>query len=318
MEHYIRPASRGAVVERGDRVDFRHADGERYFSFGVTVTDSGSPAHSASATLTLTLSAQRNSQAPLTIQPVTLTGAAVARAYSGVLSAIGGTAPYVWSVSSGRLPGGLSLSTSTGVISGTPTTDGAFSFTVKVKDSGSPAQSASATVPMIVTAGLSSTLTIATSSLPSATDGTAYSQGLQATGGTPAYTWSITAGNLPAGLTMAATTGVISGVPSASGTSSFTATVSDNGSPAQSKSVAVSLTVSLAQLPSGPGTTWYVRPDGGTRYSANVPSGQCDGKADCRTQGPARTNTARSATIVFFMTIRAIRITPGSSPGEIQ
>jgi hypothetical protein len=103
---------------------------------------------------------------------------------------------------------------------------------------------------------------------------------MTASGGTPAYTWSVTAGALPAGLTLAATTGIISGTPSANGTSNFTATVTDNGAPAQTQSAATSIVVAAAQAPPGPGTTWFIRSDGGTRYSANVPTGQCDGLAD--------------------------------------
>jgi hypothetical protein len=103
---------------------------------------------------------------------------------------------------------------------------------------------------------------------------------MSATGGTPAYTWSITSGSLPTGLTLAATTGVISGTPTTSGTSNFTATVSDNGAPGQTKSAATSIIVAAAAPPPGPGTTWYVRPDGGSRYSAGHTTGQCDGKAD--------------------------------------
>jgi Putative Ig domain len=103
---------------------------------------------------------------------------------------------------------------------------------------------------------------------------------MSATGGTPAYTWSITAGSLPAGLTLAATTGIISGTPTTSGTYNFTATVSDNGSPVQTKSAATSIVVAAATQTTGPGTTWYVRPDGGSRYSAGHTTGQCDGKAD--------------------------------------
>jgi hypothetical protein len=107
---------------------------------------------------------------------------------------------------------------------------------------------------------------------------------MTATGGTPAYTWSITSGPLPAGLTLAATTGIISGTPTASGTYNFTATVSDNGTPAQTTFGATSIVVAAA-APSGPGTTWYVRPDGGTRYSSNVTTGQCDGLGDAAYSG---------------------------------
>lgn len=100
-------------------------------------------------------------------------------------------------------------------------------------------------------------------------------------GGTPAYTWKISSGSLPAGLTLAATSGVISGTPAATGTASFTLSVSDNSSPAQTASAKGSIVVSAAPAaPAGAGATWYVRPDGGTRYSVNQTAGQCDGTAD--------------------------------------
>ena len=79
-----------------------------------------------------------------------------------------------------------------------------------------------------------------------ATDGRSYMQSLQATGGKPGYTWTITSGSLPAGLTLAST-GAISGMPTASGTSTFTASVSDSGSPVQT--VAAPLTISVAPAP---------------------------------------------------------------------
>ena len=154
-----------------------------------------------------------------------------------------------------------------------------------MSDSGSPAQSKSISVSIAVGAAGSSPLTITTSSLPSGSNGTAYATTLQANGGTPAYTWSISSGSLPAGLTLAATSGVISGTPTATGSSSFTAMVTDNGNPVQTQSVNVSLMVDAAAQPAGPGTTWYVRTDGGTRYSSKMTSGQCDGLADAPYSG---------------------------------
>jgi hypothetical protein len=58
----------------------------------------------------------------------------VSSAYSVTISAAGGTSPYVFSLVSGALPPGLSLNSTTGVISGTPTTPGTYSFTLKVTD----------------------------------------------------------------------------------------------------------------------------------------------------------------------------------------
>src|SRR5208283_3545110 len=70
-------------------------------------------------------------------------------------------------------------------------------------------------------------LAVASVNLPAGTLNVAYSATLSATGGQPPYTWS-TSGSLPAGLTLSASTGVISGTPSAAGTSNFTATVRDS------------------------------------------------------------------------------------------
>lgn len=65
----------------------------------------------------------------------TLAAGTLGTAYSSGLSVSGGTGPYTWSISSGALPSGLSIDTGTGVISGTPTASGNFTFTVRVQDS---------------------------------------------------------------------------------------------------------------------------------------------------------------------------------------
>jgi Putative Ig domain len=246
-------------------------------NFTATVIDSSSPAQTKSSALSIVIAPKT-----LAITTSALSSGTTGTAYSQTLAASGGTTAYTWTVTIGSLPAGLSLAASTGVISGTPTGSGTSNFTVTVTDSGSPVQTKSAAMSIVVTV---QTLAITTSTLSSGTNGTAYSQPLQATGGTPAYTWSISTGSLPAGLTLAATTGVISGTPTATGISNFTAMVSDNGTPVQTKSVAISITVVAASLPAGPGTTWYIRPDGGTRYSANALTGQCDGKGDVAYSG---------------------------------
>ena len=253
------------------------------YSFGVKVTDSSSSLggrksnKTATATVTMTVAAAVATPAVLAITTSSLPSGTQGAAYSNAVVATGGTTPYSWSITSGSLPAGLSLTVSTGLISGTPTASGTFSFTASVRDSGSPVQSKSVNLSLFVAPP---TLAITTSSLPSGTVGTSYSTTLAATGGTPAYTWSL-AGNssLPAGLTLGANSGTISGSPTTSGTFNFTVTASDSGSPVQTTSVTASINIA-AQAQTGPGTTWYVRPDGGSRYSTNVPTGQCDGKAD--------------------------------------
>src|SRR5204863_9156016 len=90
---------------------------------------------------------------------------------------------------------------------------------------------------------------ITTSSLPVATQGTAYSVTLAASGGTQPYTWSLSSGTLPAGLGLAAATGVISGTPGGTGLSSFTVQVKDSaGSPLSAfRPLAISVTTTGAQ-----------------------------------------------------------------------
>ncbi len=68
-------------------------------------------------------------------------------AYSATLAATGGTAPYTWQISGGSLPQGLALNNTSGIISGTTTQTGGFSFTASVTD----ATSANASAPLNLT-----------------------------------------------------------------------------------------------------------------------------------------------------------------------
>jgi hypothetical protein len=92
---------------------------------------------------------------------------------------------------------------------------------------------------------LQPTLSISTTALPSATVGIGYSQAVAATGGTVPYNWSVSSG-LPPGLSMNGAFGSIFGTPTTAGTFNFTVTVRDAGSPQQTDSRALSLTVTSA------------------------------------------------------------------------
>ncbi len=91
----------------------------------------GNPTTSSAVAVTV----NNTTPPPLAITTTTLPAATVGSAYSQILAATGGATPYTWSLASGTLPAGLSLNGTTGVISGTPTTAGTSSFTVRVTDS---------------------------------------------------------------------------------------------------------------------------------------------------------------------------------------
>jgi hypothetical protein len=152
-------------------------------------------------------------------------------AYNASLQSAGGTGTLAWSIVSGALPAGLALNAATGAITGTPTAAGNSNFTVQVTDSSNPPQSTNTllNIPVSVTAPA---LSINTASLPNGGIGTHYDQILTATGGTAPYTWSILAGSgaLPTGLSLAASTGEITGSPTTAGTFTFTVQATDSSS----------------------------------------------------------------------------------------
>jgi hypothetical protein len=217
-------------------------------SFTVEVTDANSN------TATHAFSNVTIAPAALAITTTSLQGGNVNTPYSQTISATGGTTPYTFAISSGTLPTGLTLSSS-GVISGTPTSTGTFTFTVSVTD----ANSSTATQTYSNISIGAQLISITPTTLPAGTTGTAYSQTITATGGTAPYTFTVTSGNLPTGLSLS-TSGVISGTPSATGTFTFTVGVTDtNGSTAtevySNVSIAAPVTVTLTSVNGGSSMT---------------------------------------------------------------
>ncbi len=140
-------------------------------------------------------------------------------AYSTTPAASAGTTPYSWSAT--NLPAGLAINASTGAITGTPTgSAGTATVTVTLTDA------AGATVPKSLSLTVVSAPAITTASLPSGEQTIPYSTTLTGSGGTAPYLWSVTSG-LPAGLTMAASTGVLSGTPTGTGVPTLAVRITD-------------------------------------------------------------------------------------------
>ncbi|MDP9055208.1 MAG: Ig domain-containing protein, partial [Acidobacteriota bacterium] len=140
------------------------------------------------------------------------------------LSASGGAGgPYTFSQTG--LPAGLTMSAG-GVISGTPQAGGVFAYTVTIKDKSGNTGTLNCSVNVLTVAQQG---TLSLSCVKGAAEvGVAYSSSFVATGGAPPYTYSISAGALPAGLTLNTSTGAITGTPTKAGTSGFTAKVVDS------------------------------------------------------------------------------------------
>lgn len=152
------------------------------------------------------------------------TGSTVGAQFNQVNIASGGVEPYSYAIVSGSVPIGTSLNLSTGIVSGTPTVQGNYVYTVQVTDGISQTNAAPISVMISPTTPLTLTASTATST---AVNGQ-FNQTNTAAGGATPYTYAITSGAPPAGTSLNASTGVVSGTASNAGSYNYTVTVSDN------------------------------------------------------------------------------------------
>lgn len=200
---------------------------------GSTGALTGTPVVTGSFSFTVTATAGNCSGARsyaviIGCQTISFTTASLPAGKAGVAySQTLGVTPagsYFFSLTAGSLPSGLTLNSSTGVLSGLSAATGAFSFTVKALGAngcfGTQVYSLAVNCPVVALSPVS---------LPNGTTGTTYNQALSATPAGGGYTFTISSGSLPTGLSLNPATGVLSGTPTASGTFPFSVTATGMG-----------------------------------------------------------------------------------------
>jgi hypothetical protein len=211
-------------------------------SFTVQLTDAGTATASKGLSIVV--------QPAVAIATTSLPNGAVGVAYSQVLTATGGQAPFTWRLASGALPTGVGISAA-GVLSGSPTVAGPFAFTLRVTD----ALGGTATQAYAVTIAAAPTIT-STSPLQAGEAGAPYlGATLAAIGGQPPYAFSVQSGSLD-GLNLNASTGAITGTPTASGNFAVTFRVTDANTASSTKALTIpvlaAVTITTASpLPGG-------------------------------------------------------------------
>jgi hypothetical protein len=216
------------------------------FSFSVRATD----ANNVPAVASYTLTVLPDVEILRIISNGELAPGLTGIDYARQLLYAGGRAPITWSVVTGPLPPGLALNPNTGVISGRPTAVGTFSFIVRVIDSEFTTATSN---PLSITISLGPLAVLNAGDLVAGSTGVNYTQQLSGTGGTAPYTWAMSGGTLPPGLALNATTGRITGKPTAVGSWVFFVRITDSTSAtADSDSLRIAVTAGpLSVLSSG-------------------------------------------------------------------
>ena len=301
---------------------------------GLTIAGTASPAtvsgtpptpgtYSPTVTVSDSLSGTDSVDLPLTVNPLpsitttTLPEAPTGQYYGQYLDETGGTAPFKWTLSSGHLPAGLLLAANSGYISGTIQPDAVDeTFTLKLTDVWG--QSATRTITINVPLGL----TTPAGPIQNGYVGQAYSTPcggagsttvLGAAGGSPSYTWSVSAGSLPAGLSLDQTTGQVTGIPTnpttLPSTSAFTITLTDQ------KGVSVSAAYSITIYPAVTDITGISPAVGGT-IGGNLVT--ITGSGFCGPSIAVSVGSVPAASVTVISDTELSIATPSETAGQVQ
>ncbi|WP_186466985.1 putative Ig domain-containing protein [Arthrobacter sp. UKPF54-2] len=212
-------------------------------TFTVAATNGVSP-DAVTPSRTITVSAAQ--AAPVFTASTPPATATVGSPYSYTFAASGNPAP-TFNVASGSLPAGLALNSASGVLSGTPTAAGSSTFTVAATNGVSPD---AVTPSRTITVSDAQAAPVFTASTPpgTATVGSPYSYTFAASGN-PAPTFNVASGSLPAGLALNSASGVLSGTPTAAGSSTFTVAATNGVSP---DAVTPSRTITVSDAQAAP------------------------------------------------------------------
>lgn len=190
------------------------------YSFTIEVSDSGTPLKKTTKQYSITI------YGDFSFVETGLDNAVKGQAYSDSITMTGGQQPYQWHITEGALPSGLILNSTTGHVSGiTNLSTGQSSvFSVKVIDSGNPVSSVEQEFEIFITDSMG----ITTDTIQSALQQMEYQAEFSGEGGISPYTWSVSSGNLPSGLALNSSTGILSGTPLKCGDFSFAVQMMDS------------------------------------------------------------------------------------------
>jgi hypothetical protein len=189
------------------------------FSVTVSAADSTDPANASTAAYTIFIGVP-----PVKVTTTALPAGRATIAYTATEQATGGSGSFTWTVTSGTLPAGLALNSTTGTISGTPTAAGTYPIAITATD----AADASNTGTVAYSLAIADVVKITSPrALPVAYRNTPYSYAVQSANVQGPATWSLAGGKLPPGLTLDPATGVITGICTSKGTYHFNTRITD-------------------------------------------------------------------------------------------